>query len=252
VARARAVILAAGRGARMGGARPKALIPVAEDRPLLHYLLRGLRVAGVTDLMVVTGFASAAVQSFVSDAWEGAAPTYVFNARYASWGNFHSVRVALDQSPGHDVLVVNSDIVVHPEVFRRVLGAFADLVLAVEPRAGLDREDMRVALEGDRVRAVSKSLGPSEGHGEFCGVSLIRPPAARRYLDVATTREWRAETAGYYEDVYDAILPQVDARAALVERDEYAEVDRPEDVETAATVIARHSGIWAVPSEAAS
>ena len=94
MANVRACVLAAGRGVRMGGAQPKTLIPLGEHEPMLHYILRGLKQAGIEDLMVVTGFQPEKIQSYVEQNWGEA--TYVFNARYASWGNFHSVRVALD------------------------------------------------------------------------------------------------------------------------------------------------------------
>lgn len=115
----RAAILAAGRGVRMGGTKPKTLFPVAGNKSLLHYLLQGLRHAGVNDLLVVTGFLPASVQDFVTEHWGEDGVAFVRNARYASWGNFHTVRMAIDQSTGRDLLVVNSDIVIHPEVFRR-------------------------------------------------------------------------------------------------------------------------------------
>jgi len=54
----RGVILAAGRGSRLGGltdARPKCLVPLA-GRPLLHWQLDGFRAAGVTDVTVVRGY----------------------------------------------------------------------------------------------------------------------------------------------------------------------------------------------------
>ena len=101
VARVRAAILAAGRGVRMGGGTPKTLIPVADDKgPLLQYILEGLQKAGITDLLVVTGHRAAEVECYVTDKWGDDNLTFVRNMRYASWGNFHSVRVALDQSPG--------------------------------------------------------------------------------------------------------------------------------------------------------
>jgi choline kinase len=245
VAPVRAVVLAAGRGVRMGGRSPKTLIPVADKQPLLRYILVGLRKAGLTELVVVTGFGAAELQRFAVEWWGEEGLTFVFNARYASWGNFHSVRVALDASPGHELLIVNSDLVVHPDVFRRALDAPGDLVLAVERRGSLDPEDMRVTLHQDRVRAIGKDLPMARSHGEFCGVSLVRPGAAASYLDAATGAEWRARTSIYYEDVYASILDRVDARAAAVQHGEYAEVDEPGDLELAATVLSHHEPAWA-------
>lgn len=245
MANVRAVVLAAGRGVRMGGTEPKTLIPLGPHKPLLHYILAGLKTAGIDDLLVVTGFQPSKVQDYVQEHWGDA--TYVFNARYASWGNFHSVRVALDQSPGMDVLCVNSDIVVHPDVFGRVATTRGDLVLAVQQRYNLDEEDMRVRLEKDRVRAIGKDLPKRLSQGEFAGVSLLRPIGAGAYLSIASTLEWDARTQVYYEDVYGAMLGRVDARAARVDEGEYAEVDRPDDMRFASAVIERHPDAFGAP-----
>lgn len=246
MAKLRAAVLAAGRGVRMGGRVPKTLLPVGDHEPLLHYILAGLRDAGVEDLMVITGFEPAQVQEFVNSRWAEDDVTYVFNARYASWGNFHTVRMALEQSPGMNLLCVNSDVIVHPDVYRRVAQTEGDLVLAVQKRQPhrLDQEDMRVHLEGGRVRGIGKDLPMALSHGEFAGVSLIRPPAALRYLDVATNLEWRSATTLYYEDIYGIVLPHIDARASLVPGDQYAEVDTPDDVPAAIHVIEANREAW--------
>lgn len=253
MAKLRGVVLAAGRGVRMGGRTPKTLLPLKDREPLLHYILSGLRTAGVEDLLVVTGFEPAQIQDFVDQHWDGERVTYVFNARYASWGNFHSVRMALEQSPGMNVLVVNSDVIVHPDVYARAAATQGDLVLAVQKREPhrLDEEDMRVELQRDRVAAIGKSIKKARSHGEFAGVSLLRPAAARVYSNLATNLEWRSATTGYYEDIFGAMLSRVEARAALVGSDEYAEVDTPADVEAALGVIERHETAWAGAEAAA-
>lgn len=246
MAKLRAAVLAAGRGVRMGGQKPKTLLPVGDHEPLLHYILSGLKKAGVEDLLVVTGFEAPQIQEFVNERWNEDDVTYVFNARYASWGNFHSVRMALEQSPGMNLLVVNSDVIVNPGVYSKVAATEGDLVLGVQWRQThlLDEEDMRVRLDKDRVRAIGKDLRMAHSHGEFAGVSLVRPPAARDYLNIATNLEWSAATTLYYEDIYGSIIPRVDVRAALVPGEQYAEVDEPADVAAAVHVIEQNASAW--------
>ena len=227
----------------MGGARPKSLLPLDGREPLLFYLLAGLRRAGIDDLLVVTGFGAADVQRFVNERYKGTV-AFVRNARYASWGNFHSVRMAIDASPGMDLLVVNSDIVVHPDVFARVTQELGDLVLAVERRDVLDAEEMRVTVTDEHVTAIGKDLAMSDSHGEFAGVSLIRPAAAALYTRVASALEWSAETSVYYEDVYAQMLFALEVRAAPVRAGEYAEVDTPADVPGALAVLEAHEQAW--------
>ncbi|HEX2241559.1 MAG TPA: NTP transferase domain-containing protein [Actinomycetota bacterium] len=233
----RAALLAAGRGVRIGADIPKTLVPIGPQRPLFDYLLDGLKRSGISDLLIVTGFRPDAIAQAATAQWGEEGLTFVFNARYASWGNFHSVRLALDQSPGADVLVVNSDIVISPEVYGRVLSSWGDLVLAVQRRDRLDEEDMRVELDGTRVAAISKSLKLVRSHGEYAGVSLLRRDAARVYLQLATDAEWRATTGLYYEDIYAQMIGRVDVRAAEVGPGEYAEVDTPADYASAEQVI---------------
>jgi choline kinase len=254
VAELRAAILAAGRGVRMGGEIPKTLMAIGAYEALLYYILEGLKKADVADLLIVTGYKPQMIQEFVAQHSEGIEVSYVRNTRYASWGNFHSLRLAVDQSPGVDLIVVNSDVIVTPEVFRRVAGGDGDLVLAVEQRRRLDEEDMRVELRGRSIRAIGKHLKIARSHGEFVGVSMLRPGAAQRYADISTDWEWWATTQGttqrYYEDVYAEMLDQVDSRAVFVERGEYAEVDTPDDVDVAQAVIAEHADSWATPAPA--
>ena len=245
VAKLRAAILAAGRGVRMGGTDPKSVLALGDHKAPLHYIVNGLRKAGVTDVLVVTGWRPQVVQEYVTSRADGLTTAFIRNARFASWGNFHSVRLAVDQSPGRDLLVVNSDVITIPEIYDRVLETAGDLVLAVEQREHLDVEDMRVRLHGDRVHTIGKWVDMAQSHGEFCGVSLMRPRAARLYAELASQLEWRAETSLYYEDIYEAILDRIDARAAFVAKGEYAEVDRPEDVDAAVRVIEDHDAAFA-------
>ena len=244
MAKLRAAVLAAGRGVRMGGIKPKTLISVGDHEPMLHYILRGLRAAEVDDLMVVTGFMAEAVTGYVAEHWGEDNVTYVRNPRYASWGNFHSARLAADQSPGFDLMIINCDIVIHPDVFKRVASTGGDLVLAVEQRYGLDKEDMRVRLDGSRVTDIGKDLEMQFSAGEFCGVSLMRADAQTVYRDLATAVEWERTSSLYYEDIYKQMIGSLDARAAEVRPGEYAEIDTPEDVRAAIDVIERHRGAF--------
>ena len=239
----RAVLLAAGRGVRMGGVQPKSLLPLNGHEPLMLYLLAGLKKASIADLLVITGFKPELVQSYVTSNWNDNV-SFLRNARFASWGNFHSVRMAIDASPGDDLLLINSDIVVHPDVFTRVTSEVADLALAVERRDVFDGEEMRVTVMDERVIAIGKDLDLRSSHGEFAGVSLLRPAAGELYTRIASALEWRAETSLYYEDVYARMLSAIDVRPAWVAQGEYAEVDAPDDVPRATAVLDAHPGAW--------
>lgn len=239
-----AVVLAAGQGTRMGGERPKTLIPLGGKPPLLHYILRGLSIAGIMRVKIVTGFRPEDIEAFVAAGPRRPEVTYAANPRWAEAGNYHSLRVGLESTAGNDVLVVNCDVVVHPDVYRRVAGAPADLVLALQARDDLDTEDMKVELRNGSIAAIGKALAPERSHGEYAGVSLVRPAAAAAYLEACERVEAEGDTSGYYEDLYARVLDRVTTAAAPVGPGEYAEVDEPADVAHAVEVIDSLDGVW--------
>jgi choline kinase len=239
-----AVILAAGRGVRMGGRTPKTLIPMGEHEPLLHYILRGLAAAEIAEVTIVTGFKPEEIETYVATHDDHFDVGFVFNQRWADAGNYHSLRVGLEANAGRDVVVVNCDVVVHPNVYRRVASAPGDLALALQRRDDLDEEDMRVGLADGRIDAISKSLSLERSVGEYAGVSLVAPTAALRYVAHCDELEALGNTSGYYEDVYDFILDSVAATPAEVGPGEYAEVDEPGDVDDALAVIDAWPGLW--------
>lgn len=63
--RVSAILLAAGRGARMGGSRPKPLLPLT-GRPLLHHVLAAALASGVAEVVVVLGHEAGTVGAAVA------------------------------------------------------------------------------------------------------------------------------------------------------------------------------------------
>lgn len=61
-----AVVLAAGRGTRMGGDLPKVLFE-AHGKPLVRWVLDALEAAGITDRIVVIGYRGELVESALAD-----------------------------------------------------------------------------------------------------------------------------------------------------------------------------------------
>lgn len=65
----RAVVLAAGRGTRMGkltAETPKPMLPV-RGRPMLAYILEGLATAGVTEILIIVGHGREMIQKYFAN-----------------------------------------------------------------------------------------------------------------------------------------------------------------------------------------
>ena len=65
----KAVILAAGKGTRMGDLTeetPKPMLPV-EGRPILEHILTGLRESGIQEFCLITGWKAEVIESRFGD-----------------------------------------------------------------------------------------------------------------------------------------------------------------------------------------
>ncbi len=139
----RGVILAAGRGRRMGGltaTRPKCLLSIA-GRPLLEHTVENLRAVGCDEIFVVVGYGAESI--CVSGV------THVLNPDYGSINVLHSLMSARMHLRG-PVMVAYSDIWVEPTIYQRLSRTSGDLVLAVD-------RDWQAYYEGRTAHPVSEA-----------------------------------------------------------------------------------------------
>jgi dTDP-glucose pyrophosphorylase len=130
----KAVILAAGKGTRMGPLTqelPKPMLDV-RGKPILEYILDGLIQAGVRDFFIVTGFRADVIEAHFGDGrkWN-AAIHYGRQARQDGTGK--APEVARDFAGRDDFVLTYGDILVPPQTYRDMLarygqGAFSGLV----------------------------------------------------------------------------------------------------------------------------
>ena len=98
-----AVVLAAGKGTRIGQKLPKALYPIA-GKPMLHYTLDTLERIPVSDIKVVVGYRSVDVKASIGERVD-----YVYQEKQL--GTAHAVGQAVYVLPPttNTVLVINCD-----------------------------------------------------------------------------------------------------------------------------------------------
>lgn len=102
-----AIVLAAGKGTRMKSDLPKVLVPVG-GRPMIRYVIDGLREAGVERIVVVVGYQAELVREELS-----AEPGVSFALQEEQLGTGHAVmmaRPALDElDAATPVIIVTGD-----------------------------------------------------------------------------------------------------------------------------------------------
>ena len=199
-----AVILAAGRGARLGGRgelMPKALLPIgprsaADPTPtcFLRRQCEALLAGGVEQVVVVVGHLGEMVAE-ESAGW-GLPLTLVTNttADLASSGSLHSLQFAVRSQHGildgsRTTLVLDADIVYHPDALTPLLSEPTLTSVLVSEATADDVEEVRVYGSAERPRFIGKGLSPEVVVGEPClgeAVGIVQFAPAQHSLARAT------------------------------------------------------------------
>lgn len=241
----RAIIIAAGRGSRLEAhteERPKCMVEVA-GRSILSHQLEALRQNGVDDLHVVRGYL--ADQLVVP----GGA-SYHLNEDWAQNNILVSLFCAREAVRG-PLLTTYSDIVYTPQVVAALKRSEDDISLVVDRRWAQAYEGRHdhpveqaelVEMEGDRVVAVGKRVGPERAVGEFIGLAGYSARGAdvlRRVYDEVRAEHGDEEPFGaaqrfrkaYLTDLFEELIGRGHRIGATLIDGGWREIDTVEDLE---------------------
>lgn len=168
----KAILLSAGRGSRLlplTESRPKCLLPV-QGTTLLGYQLDTLEAAGIRDVTVVTGFLPNLVEAELVRRTGPLKAIPFFNPFFQVADNLAScwmVRERMDD----DFLLINGDTLFALDLIEKVIAAPpAPITVTIDQKAAYDLDDMKVTLSGSTLRAIGKTLSPSETDAESIGI----------------------------------------------------------------------------------
>lgn len=247
------MVLAAGAGRRLRpdtDALPKALLPVLGPTTILDIVLRNLAAVGMSEVVIVVGYAADVVADRVSalERASGLAIELVRNDRAEEWNNAYSLWLARDHF-ARGVLLSNGD-TVHPVSVEKTLLASAAraseeghpgrLIIAIDDVKRLGDEEMKVVLDaGGLMRQITKKMDPGQADGEYMGVTLIEPGAATGLAD-ALEATWRRDPGLYYEDGFAEFADRGgEVLAAPIGAVEWVEVDDHADLRRARQIADR-------------
>jgi choline kinase len=226
---------------------PKTLLPVDGEETILDIALKNLAAVGLTDVVVLVGYAAAAVAKRVPvlERRHGVAIELVHNDRAEEWNNAYSLWLARDHF-SRGALLVNGD-TVHPVSVEQTLlaargpGCGAGLILALDDVKQLADEEMKVALDGRGFMArITKQMDPGQADGEYIGATLIEAAAAGALTD-ALEATWKRDPGLYYEDGYQELADRGGAVAvAPIGVVDWVEVDDHRDLQRAREIACRY------------
>jgi choline kinase len=239
------LVLAAGAGRRLRpytDTLPKTLVPIADGATVLDGTLRNFADVGLTDAVLVVGYAADALRDRKADLerTHGVRLHLVDNDKAEVWNNAYSLWCARDCF-AEGVILANGD-TVHPVSVEETLLAARGpaLLLAVDTEKSLAHEEMKVRWSAETgLQTITKLMPPETAYGEYIGVTLIEPEAAAP-LTAALEATWRADPDLYYEDGYQELVDRgfrVDL--APIGTVDWVEIDDLRDLERARELACR-------------
>jgi len=191
----RAIILAAGRGSRMGGLtsdQPKCRT-VLGGRELIDYQIDSISQSGIKNISIVTGYLS---DSFDFDL------TYFHNQRWSQTNMVYSLLSASEWLKRYDCIVSYSDIVYPHKVVEKLKSSTADIAITYDTNWKSlwslrfenplsDAETFK--LNGGTVTEIGKKTSCySEIEGQFMGLVKFTPNGWRvinKYISKLSSHE---------------------------------------------------------------
>ena len=223
----RAGIIAAGDGVRLKASHPefiKPLIPV-KGKPLCHWIVAGLREAGVSDIAVLFNTQGRRARESLLSAFPELRWTFLEKDTSSSWESFRLMAETLAAGGSDDFLISTVDAVILPGEVKRFAAraremnapavlALTDFVDAEKPLWANLGQDCRITALGEAARGQVHAT---------CGLY---------YLTAQTARSLPA--AGAYGRLRDYLAALVaEGRTTGVVLSKTLDVDRPQDVRQA-------------------
>jgi choline kinase len=257
----KAIIVAAGRGSRLGDATqeiPKCMVKVT-GRPILHHQLDALHAAGVSDVVVVRGYRGDLIQG-------GGRPLrFIENPEWPRNNILASLLYAADEMDG-GFFFSYSDIVFAPDVVRRLadtaVHTSASAALVVDrrwheayvgrtlhpiPEAELARAET-VGTEPRVTRVGKLAVTPEDAAGEFIGLAWFSAAGGQALRAIwqqavasigleAPFGRAKALRNAYLTDALNAMAEAGHALAPVYIDGQWREIDTGQDLAAAEPIV---------------
>ena len=204
------VILAAGMAKRLRPLTdecPKCLLKVGE-RTLLARTVDAMLDAGITELVVVTGYRGEMLRDFLTTHYPQLAIHFIHNADYEHNNNIFSLWMTRPYTDGRDFLLMDSDILCDPQAVSRMVRQEGTALALNRHECG--EEEIKIIVdESGRVVELSKTCSIADAIGESVGIERIAADyssALFQELEQMIEREGLIDI--FYERAFERLIPQ--------------------------------------------
>ncbi len=225
----KAIILAAGASKRLGRLTenlPKCLLSLG-DKTIVEHQIENLHLNGVRDIVMVTGFCEDKIKTAC-----GASFRYISNPLFATTNSIYSLWLAREEAR-EAFVVMNSDVVCHPQVLANLLHSPHPDALAISFHEHLGDEEMKVKIRDSRICDISKDLDPAEAQGENVGIVKFSASGSQVLFKKIEELVGQGVVTAWLPLAFQKICSYHTLYAVSTDGLPWTEIDFPEDLEKA-------------------
>ena len=219
-----ALILAAGRGTRMGQIDiPKCLLDIG-GTSIINNQIKNFKNAGINRIFIVTGYNSELIHSHLNGDF-----IFLHNSDYANTNNLHSVWAAKD-SLDDDFICVYGDLLFHKEILENCIQNDNDICLVIEKN--VRSETMKVKIENNLIVEVNKSISQDLADGNFIGMAKFKKSMIPVLFGEISLLVDNGNLKSYYTSAIESLIKK-DEKINFVETNNFPWMDIDEEQELA-------------------
>ena len=245
-----ALMLAAGMGTRLGKyteAKAKCMIEVG-GKSLIGHAADALKLAGISKLIVVVGWESEKLISFIEQNITGIECEFIQNRDYATTNNIYSLYLAKDRLCQDDTILLESDLIFDSTLIRRMVESpEKNLVAVAKYEQWMDGTVTTLTDSGTIRNFIDKKhfrFSDAEQYYKTVNIyKLSREFSEQQYIPFLEAYLTAFGKNQYYEAVLGALVQLDDTllNAFVLRNETWYEVDDAQDLDIANTLFATDS-----------
>jgi choline kinase len=199
----RAVVLAAGRGTRLGALTaetPKCLLRI-DGRAMLDWQLEAFAGAGIEDVTVVAGFMAEAIVRHVAGRCR-----VVVNEQYVTTDSIHSLALAAPHLRGDGFFLQNGDTLYSTALLRRMVAAPHENSCLVDSDRPYRAGEYHVETADGRVARYCKDVAAERSVGESAQLLRVGAGDSDAFLDRIENLARADGARGFPNQAYDVLM----------------------------------------------
>jgi choline kinase len=224
----RAILLAAGRGRRLGSDLPKCLLSL-EGKTLLERHIRSLLESGVSQLTIVVGYRKETIFAAADALRLPLSIEFVDNPRYAH-GSIVSLSVASHRLADGGIWM-DADVLYPTALMRRLVTSKHANCVLLDGRSEESGEEMMIGTRTGRALKIARRVGNEwDFVGESVGFFKVGPEGGRAMKQVLDEEVTAGRIDQEYEAALDRAFQAVPFGYERVDDFSWTEIDFEEDV----------------------